>query len=106
MKKRSILAGIATLLVAGGLLTGCGNQKQSSSNSSNKVNFATSYNNKGELKKGGTLKVGLVDDDPFKGIFVSELSSDLPTVMRPNLVNNRYLKLMIITKLLMAELLI
>lgn len=79
MKKRSILAGIATLLVAGGLLTGCGNQKQSSSNSSNKVNFATSYNNKGELKKGGTLKVGLVDDDPFKGIFVSELSSDLPT---------------------------
>lgn len=78
MKKRSILTGIATVLMAGGLLAGCGNQKQSSS-SSNKVSFPTSYSSKGELKKGGTLKVGLVDDSPFKGIFVSELSSDQPT---------------------------
>ena len=78
MKKGRIFAGIATLLMAGGLLAGCGNQKQNEA-SSGKVSFPVSYSSKGNLKKGGTLKVGLVDANPFKGVFVSELCSDQPT---------------------------
>ena len=78
MKKGRIFAGIATLLMAGGLLAGCGNQKQNDA-SSGKVSFPVSYSSKGKLKKGGTLKVGLVDANPFKGVFLSELCSDQPT---------------------------
>ena len=38
--------------------------------------YQTSYTPKGPIKKGGTLKVGYVSDDAFKGIFAQELSSD------------------------------
>lgn len=78
MGKKKMLAGIAAVLLAGGLLAGCGSQQNNASSS--KVSFPTSYSSKGAMKKGGTLKVGLVDDNPFKGIFVSELCSDEPTM--------------------------
>lgn len=78
MSKKKVLAGIAAVLLAGGMLAGCGSQQNNSSSS--KVNFPVSYSSKGAMKKGGTLKVGLVDDNPFKGIFVSELCSDEPTM--------------------------
>ncbi|WGN90208.1 ABC transporter substrate-binding protein [Ligilactobacillus faecis] len=38
--------------------------------------YQASYTPKGSVKKGGTLRVGYVSDDAFKGIFAQELSSD------------------------------
>ena len=78
MKTKKVLAGtVAVLSLSALALTGCSNSKSSSSSSSSKTTKATlpvAYKNTATAKKGGTLKVGVVSDSAFKGIFASELS--------------------------------
>lgn len=45
----------------------------------NADNLKTEYKNPAPAKKGGTLKVGYVNDGSFKGVFAPELSNDAAT---------------------------
>lgn len=56
-----------------------GNKEKPTETETNKEDTATipmEVTNEGDVIKGGTLKVALVTDSPFKGIFIQELSDD------------------------------
>ncbi|MDM5232160.1 oligopeptide ABC transporter substrate-binding protein [Lysinibacillus pakistanensis] len=61
--------------------TGDGNkekstQKETETNKEDTAKFPMDITNEGDAIKGGTLKVALVTDTPFKGVFIPELSDD------------------------------
>ena len=80
MNTKKVFVGAAAVLSLSALtLAGCGNNSSkegSDSSSTQKASLPIAYNNKKASVKGGTLKIGMVSDSAFKGIFATELSED------------------------------
>ena len=78
MNTKKVFTGAAAVLSLSALaLAGCGNSKSSSDSAkTEKASLPIAYNNKKAAVKGGTLKIGMVSDSAFKGIFAPELSQD------------------------------
>lgn len=78
MNTKKVFVGAAAVLSLSALtLAGCGNNSSkegSDSSSTQKASLPIAYNNKKASIKGGTLKIGMVSDSAFKGIFAPELS--------------------------------
>ena len=76
MNTKKVFVGAAAVLSLSALtLAGCGNNssKEGSDSSTQKASLPIAYNNKKASVKGGTLKIGMVSDSAFKGIFATEL---------------------------------
>jgi len=82
--KKKWFKGIATAIALTMTLTACGSpsatpdkkEETAKSSSSIEEKYPGLIENEGEAVDGGTLKVGLVSDSPFKGIFNGYLYTD------------------------------
>ncbi|WP_179395571.1 oligopeptide ABC transporter substrate-binding protein [Lacticaseibacillus absianus] len=80
MKKKSAFGYVTLTAALSILLVACGGKSDTSKNTSStttkSVSFATAYKSDKAAIKGGTMKIGVAIDQPFKGVFSEQYYDD------------------------------